>query len=255
VKVTPNYKAKKNGMLAPILMITALIFMLFSLVPHASSWASESQLVDAERLQDIFSTYVKKKGPWKEADVEITNLRVLPKRIWVHVGKVSFEFDSEALAFHLGRVSAVATILVDGRPVRKARVCGYVEVYKKILCAKNGLSKGQVILPGDLSLVRLPISKLRGRFFDSPGQVSGLAAKRSIRPGQVLLATDVAKPVLVKRGSRVLIVAASPNLRITVPGIVEQRGAQGDYVRVKNLDSKRVVVARVQDENTVLVNF
>ncbi len=231
------------------------VFLLFFLWPPVVFPSNGSQLVNTDRLKDMFAAFVKANGPWKGEDVEISGLRVLPKRIWVPSGNVTFEFDDEATLFHFGRVSAVASILVNGKAMRKARVCGYVEVYEKVLCARDGLSRGQIISKADVSLVRLPVSKLRGRFFESPRQVAGLAARRSVRPGQVLLSTDLAKPVVVRRGSRVLIVAVSSNIRITVPGIVEQKGAEGDFVRVRNIDSKRVILARVQDENTVLVNF
>ncbi|NPA94166.1 MAG: flagellar basal body P-ring formation protein FlgA, partial [Thermodesulfobacteria bacterium] len=214
-----------------------------------------AQPVDTESLKEAFVKRLKNAPALADSRVEVSSIRVLPKKIWVPMGKVSFSFDDSPSGQRLGRVSSMVTILVDGKPVRKARVCAYVEVYKKVLCAKRGLVRGQLIGPEDLSLVMMPISKLRGGFFDSPSRVVGLAAKRSIRPGQVIFASAVSKPVLVKRGSRVLIVASSNNLRITVPGIAQEKGAQGDFVRVKNIDSNRVVIARVKDSDTVVVTF
>ncbi len=239
-----------------VYLIMAMIFWTLGFAPALSmAGSSGAQLVDTEKLKELFVSHLKASMQWDEADVEISSLRVLPKRIWIPQGNVTFEFERQGLQGRFGRISQMVSIMVDGKVVRKARVCAYLEVFKRVLCAKDGLVKGQLIKDEDLGLVRLPLSKLRGRFFSSPEQVVGLAAKRSIRPGKVVFATDVAKPIVVKRGSRVLIVAASPFLRITVPGIVEQKGAEGDFVRVRNLDSKKVIIAKVKDENTVLVRF
>ncbi len=232
-----------------------IVLLCICLWPGVSNASSGAQLVDIEKLKELFVTQLEGSIQWDDAEVEISSLKVLPKKIWVPEGDVTFEFSQQSLRGRIGRISQMVSILVDGKPVRKARVCAYLEVFKDVLSAPAGLVRGQVISSSDLSYVRMPLSKLRGRFFDSPEQVVGLAAKRSIRPGKIIFANDVAKPMVVKRGSRVLIVASSPCLRITVPGIVEQKGAEGDFVRVRNLDSKKVIIARVKDENTVLVRF
>ncbi len=247
---------RKINRLQGFLVVQLLVFGLTLLFFPSSSFGSlNAQLVDTAKIKELFVQRIKTAPLWTKADVEVSDLRVLPKKIWVPQGKVTFEFTDSGSGQRFGRISTMVTVLVDGKPVRKARVCAYVEVYKKVLCAKRGLAKGQVIRAEDLCLVRMPISKLRGRFFDSPSQVAGLAAHRSIRPGQVLFASAVSKPVLVKRGSRVLIVAATDSLRITVPGIAQEKGAQGDFVRVKNIDSKRVIIAQVKDRDTVIVRF
>ena len=237
-------------------VISVLALMFMALSPTSSMGeGTGAQIVDSQELKALFVRHIKENSQWSKEDVEISSLRVLPRNIWVPAGKITFRFDQDVSTGRLGRVSTVATILVDGHPVRKARVCGYIEVYKKVVCAKDGLSRGQVVTMQDLMAVRLPISKLRGKFFEDPKQVIGLAAKRTLRAGKVIFASDVSRPVIVKRGNRVLIVAASENLRITVPGIVEQKGAEGDFVRVRNLDSKKVIIAQVKDGNTVMVKF
>ncbi len=247
---------KVQGSVYKRCLIASIILLTLSLGPAVSMARSAgAQLVDTEKLKELFVSHLKASMEWDEGDVEISSLRVLPKRIWVPMGEITFEFEKQGLKGRFGRISQMVSIMVDGKRVRKARVCAYLEIFKRVLCAKNGLAKGQVIGRGDLGFARFPLSKLRGRFFSSPEQIVGLAAKRTIRPGKVIFATDVAKPIIVKRGSRVLIVASSPCLRITVPGIVEQKGAEGDFVRVRNLDSKKVIIARVKDENTVLVRF
>ncbi len=214
-----------------------------------------AQLVDSQLLQEQFVKYLTTVSPWEKNEMEITQLKVLPKNIWVPKGELSFKFSEPHTGTFLGRISSIVTIYVNGKPARRARVCGYIECYKTVVCAKNGLIKGQIIKENDLKLIRLPISKLKGKFFDTKEEIIGLSAKRTLRPGQVIYGRNLMKPVLVKRGSRVLIVAKSPFIEVTCPGVVVEKGGLGDFVRVKNLQSKKVIIAQVKDKNTVYVNF
>jgi flagella basal body P-ring formation protein FlgA len=50
-----------------------------------------------------------------------------------------------------------------------------------------------------------------------------------------------------------MIVYETPLLRLTAPGISMSKGRMGEKIPVRNADSKLVVYATVQDENTVQV--
>ncbi len=213
------------------------------------------QLMDAQALASKYVKYLQDHSSWGPGEMEIQNVRINPRKIWLPKGKVSFSIEDFAGGALLGRVSSMVTIMVDGKPVRRVRACATIEVYKPVLCAARGLRRGQVIARGDLTRATMPLSKLKTRYFERPEDIVGLAAKRSLRPGHVITADALTKPAVVKRGSRVMIVAESPTITVKVPGQVEEKGAIGDFVRVMNLGSHRVVVARVEDSNTVRVNF
>jgi flagella basal body P-ring formation protein FlgA len=73
--------------------------------------------------------------------------------------------------------------------------------------------------------------------------------------GAALRPDMVESPPLVKNGDRVRIVAESAGLRISAFGQVKQRGARGELIPVMNLDSNKVVHARVLDAQTVTIDF
>lgn len=234
-----------------------LFFILIIVGTPITSLAKSlnAQLVDAQLLQEKFIEYLIKVSPWEKDEMEIIDLKVLPKNIWVPQGELSYKFSEPHTGTFLGRISSIVSIYVDGKPIRKARVCAYIECFKRVVCAKNGLIKGQIIKENDLKLIKLPISKLKGKFFESKEEIVGLSIKRTLRPGQVIYGRSLMKPIVVKRGSRVMIVAKSPFIEVTCPGIVVEKGGLGDFVRVKNLQSKKVIIAQVKDRNTVYVNF
>jgi flagella basal body P-ring formation protein FlgA len=85
-----------------------------------------------------------------------------------------------------------------------------------------------------------------------------LIGKRTRRPvdaGTVLRQELVELPPIVKNGDRVRIIAETAGLRISALGQVKQKGCQGELIQVMNLDSNKVIHARVVDAQTVRIEF
>jgi flagellar basal body P-ring formation protein FlgA len=83
-----------------------------------------------------------------------------------------------------------------------------------------------------------------GRFVISDmGQAIGMEAKRGLKAGQPLQASDVKQPALIKKGEPVKLVYASPGLRLVVEGLAQNDAGKGESVRVLNSYSKRTIEA------------
>jgi len=82
----------------------------------------------------------------------------------------------------------------------------------------------------------------------------GLIARRRIPKDAVVHANMVgpSKPViLVKRNQNVVIRIQAGGLVITATGRMVDEGAAGDFVRVRNVDSQRVIIGKVNEDGTV----
>ena len=117
-------------------------------------------------------------------------------------------------------------------PARSARVNG-----KKVKLGKDGV-------------LRLPADRI-----DDPEVAIGKRTRRAVDTGTVLRPDLLEFPPLIKRGDRVRIVAESAGLRISAFGQAKQKGAQGELIPVVNLDSNKVIHARVVDSQTVRIEF
>jgi len=82
----------------------------------------------------------------------------------------------------------------------------------------------------------------------------GLIARRRL-PKDVVLHPNMVGPVkpviLVKRNQNVVIRIEAGGLVITATGRMVDEGAAGDFVRVRNVDSQRVIIAKVNEDGTV----
>jgi flagellar basal body P-ring formation protein FlgA len=78
---------------------------------------------------------------------------------------------------------------------------------------------------------------------------------RAIPAGRPLTWRDVARRSLVHKGRMVEVLASDGSLVITMKALAMQDGAQGDSIRVRNLESKREFIAQVTSENRAEVRF
>lgn len=86
----------------------------------------------------------------------------------------------------------------------------------------------------------------------------GLVAKRLLRANSVIrpeLTRPVELPVLVERNKTVLIKVELPGLRVSAIGQALQDGRVGEYIKVRNIDSQRIIAARVNEDGTVVPVF
>jgi flagella basal body P-ring formation protein FlgA len=92
------------------------------------------------------------------------------------------------------------------------------------------------------------------------GDLAKHKAKQRLAPGHVLTSQDVepleeANPLLVKQNQLVKMIAQAGPVLITTHGECLTNGRMGETVRVRNLDSKAIVFARVVDRACVQVSY
>jgi flagella basal body P-ring formation protein FlgA len=82
----------------------------------------------------------------------------------------------------------------------------------------------------------------------------GLVAVRNLPSGSVI-SPGMAKPpkaqVVIERNQTVIIRIESAGLLVTALGKTMQQGKLGEYIKVRNIDSQRVIMAKVNEDGTV----
>ena len=82
----------------------------------------------------------------------------------------------------------------------------------------------------------------------------GLVATRSMSAGTVVSSNMAKSPrpqVIIERNQNVVIRIDRNGLVVTATGKATQQGRLGEYIKVKNIDSQRVIVAKVNEDGTV----
>ena len=111
----------------------------------------------------------------------------------------------------------------------------------EILVLVRDVTRGERLAEADLGWAPKPGTLRSG--FDDMSVAIGLEARRNLKSGQNLQASDVKQPALVRKGEPVKLVYVSPGMRLTVEGLAQGDAGKGEAVRVLNSYSKRTVEA------------
>ena len=132
------------------------------------------------------------------------------------------------------------------------RITGTVSETVEAAMLIRAVARGDVIAAADFVVER----RRKAEFINgaiAADQAVGLAAKRPLRPGELLRATDLAKPEVVRRNQSVTIVYQVPGITLTVRGKALEAGAVGDLINVANVQSNRTVQATIEGPGRVAI--
>jgi flagellar basal body P-ring formation protein FlgA len=105
----------------------------------------------------------------------------------------------------------------------------------------HDIERGQVITDADLAVETVAPSRMRPGVVNATGLLVGREARRLLRSGEPVLATDVRMPILVTKGSTVTMTFAAPGIVLTATGRAMSDGGLGESVVVQNPISFRQV--------------
>jgi flagella basal body P-ring formation protein FlgA len=135
------------------------------------------------------------------------------------------------------------------------QVLAQARIMKDILVSRGALPRGQPLQGTDFVSERRDVLSLREPLDENVLRNPSLELVEGISAGQPLLARSVRMRPVVQRGQMVDGVVQDGALRINMRVEVLGDGLPGQLVRVRNPKTKREFYARVQDDQTVLINL
>ncbi len=115
------------------------------------------------------------------------------------------------------------------------------------------LARGSLITEDDFVYQAVPAMRAASNVIRSISDVTGKEARRALRAGELIRASDIKRPTLVAKGSTVTMVFEAPGMRLTATGRALTEGGQGQSITVLNPTSYRQVEATVIAAGTVRV--
>lgn len=130
-----------------------------------------------------------------------------------------------------------------------------ITIYTHVIVANEHISRGQTIQTSNIKRLKKEISYMSRGYFTSMDQVVGKIARYAINMNDVILPTKISRPKLVKRGKEVVIQARAGSIIVKMRGTATADGALGDFIRVKNKRSRRLIQAKVIGDGLVEVTM
>jgi len=224
-------------------------------IPPLVAITAAGQTVSSQSLQAAAMAEIKARlgvsADGVNPDVSVTLLGELPDKI-VQQGQVSLKVE---LPYGIRLITpTVANVIIstDGQPAATVSMNFAVKVWQNVVVASRNIAAFEQITPDSLRLERWDISRLTG-YFTTDEKIIGLQTRRDLAAGTPIVAAFLEKPLLIKTGSAVIILCKVGGITVTASGQALQSGCEGGIIRVQNLNSNKIVTARVIDNATVQV--
>lgn len=134
----------------------------------------------------------------------------------------------------------------------QAAIMGTAKTVTSFPVLTRTIERGEIIGEADIAYVESAEARA-GMFVQDAADLIGKEARRPLRPQSPLRSSDVAAPLLIKKGALITLTYAVEGLRLSHQGVALASGAEGDVISVKNVQSDRVMKAIVAGQNIVRV--
>lgn len=143
------------------------------------------------------------------------------------------------------RFAARVAMPVGSGNVHRQTLTGQFHRLAEVPVLARPVGRGETIQAEDLEWVRLKDSRLGTSTIVDAGNLVGHTARGPLRPGTPVRASQVRKPVVVAKGSTVLVVFERQGMALSARARALEDGGVGEVVRVSNLQSNTVVEGTV----------
>lgn len=141
----------------------------------------------------------------------------------------------------------------DGHGKTYRQAAGHVVLDAWIMapCAIVGIPQGGVVSAETVAPGRVNMAQAKGRLWD--GQGGPYRARRGVNAGQPVTTDLIESPPLMTKGDKVVLLYETGALRLETPAEVLADARAGETVQVRNMLSKKQVLGRAIDAQTVVV--
>ncbi|MEW6749570.1 MAG: flagellar basal body P-ring formation chaperone FlgA [Candidatus Latescibacterota bacterium] len=143
--------------------------------------------------------------------------------------------------------------VVAGSVERQICVTVDVRTFRRVLVARRGAARGEGVGADLVELAERDVTGARSRPFTEVAQVLGKRTRRALQPGDLVTADHLEAVPVVRRGAAVQLVVQTARLQVSSLGEALEDGGVGERIRVRNVDSGRVVRGVVAEAGTVCV--
>lgn len=226
-------------------------------MPPSVTVRTQSQVVGREKAEALLRPQVVEAVDYPGGAVEFgltlwPTLTLLPGEV-----SLAARVDPSRLALGIqsGLLVFPVDVFLDGSRVTSVTARASLVVKDRVVVAARDLTRNHVIGPEDVQVVEKSLAGLPPDAPRDAAKIIGLRTTRPIKSGLVFSGSDLEPPPAVNVRQNVWITVVSGGIRVTAQGVALEEGVVGQTIRVQNLESKRIIIARVTAPGQVFVEL
>ena len=222
-------------------ILLLLFFLVFSLSVNASNYSDE---IVISKIKEMYSLNE------ENYEIEVLSNPLKSENI------ISEKMAIRALTQKepVGLFTVLVNIIEKDKIIETAQVRLRIKKFADVLTVTDKIKRLQIIDADNTTVQRKDITKLLEKPLVSVEETKGMRVKRNLKKGSILTAAALEPIPDIESGMETTIVYTDGLFKITASGIALQTGIAGDYIKVKNKTTKKIIIARVVDKRFVAID-
>jgi len=170
-------------------------------------------------------------------------------------GKITYSIESRPSEEYIGDTSFNVRIFSKGIFLKEEVVRVRIEVLREFVISTSTINRNSILSADDVSVQKKWVKRIPMNAISSLDEAIGKTIIVSIRPNAQITRTMLKEVMSVKKGKIVQVILDNGIMKIMMNGVAEEDGAEEAVVKVRNLNSNKIIYARVIGQARVQVDF
>ncbi|MDR3349135.1 MAG: flagellar basal body P-ring formation chaperone FlgA [Acidaminococcales bacterium] len=237
-----------------MLLRAIVLCALFLAAPPSVKAAGQQQTLPSASLFALVEEFIGSRLDRSDgSEYKIERLTRLPESIFLPEGTLAVAPELVGAIRYNTPVQVKIAIAVNGAPQMNLLTAWRVRKFSYVLVTVRDIPARTVLSEADVLLERREVARFDDVISDV-GYIAGLETKRPLTAGSVVTKSALGRPQAIRAGDNITIVSRAGAVTVQVAGQALQGGAVGDVIRVRNLNSGKSLLARVESATTVVVS-
>jgi flagella basal body P-ring formation protein FlgA len=191
-----------------------------------------------------------------QLDPELTQINIIRSSL-SHDSLDGFEIEAYPVTHTApkGRFPMKVELSRDGAIVDRGAVSVDVRIFADLPVPVQNIKRHEILSADMFTLERFDITSITEKLLTDESQMTGCRAKQNLTAGRYVAMRRVEAIPDVENGSNVTIVGKGAAFEIRARGIALQTGLVGETIKIKNVDSRKILVGKVTGPGMVEISI
>lgn len=234
-----------------LIFFLAGLTLMINPVMAATSSTSANQTYN---LGELVNQYVRDNSSRSAEDVRIEFPEKLPE-VSLKGEKISYEVSQIGKTILIGNCHFLIRFFDDGVQIAKYLLRADIEVRENYVTATRVIKRNDLVGADDVQVAERWVRRTSLKAIADVDEIVGKRLIVDLAPDREIMRGMVKDPILIKKGEVVRIVLDNGRMSLMATGVAVEAGVDRQQIRVKNLSSQKVILAKVMAEGLVKVEF